>query len=57
MIIVIYTRVPRLFSDRRHRLLRDESFEHWVDCGSRQRMSMNSRLGAQFFTVERLDIV
>src|SRR5437867_1331936 len=33
MIIFIYTRIPRFFSDRRHRLLRDESFEHRVVLG------------------------
>src|SRR5437762_1620157 len=33
MIIFIWTRKPRFFSNRRHRLLRDESFEHPVVLG------------------------
>src|SRR5437764_13628716 len=33
MIIFIWTRKPRFFSNRRHRLLRDESCEHPVVLG------------------------
>src|SRR6266508_4474470 len=51
MIIFIYTRKPRFFSDRRHRLLRDESFEHPVDCGSRRGLSTDSRRNHEFFIV------
>src|SRR5436309_8459250 len=30
MIVVIWFRIPRFFSNRRHRPLRDESFEHLI---------------------------
>src|SRR6266568_8574413 len=44
MIVIIYIRIPGLFFDRRHRLLRDESFEHPIDCDTRRCLSTDSRL-------------
>jgi len=33
IVVIFYTRIPRSFCNRRHRLLRDESFEHVVVLG------------------------
>src|SRR5947207_9545739 len=48
IVVIFHIRIPRSFCNRRHRLLRDESFEHPVDCGSTQGMSTNSRFSTQF---------
>ena len=50
MIVVICIRIPRLFSDRWHRLLRDESLEHWVDCDTHRCLSTDSLSRAQSFS-------
>src|SRR5437763_16744786 len=54
MIIFIWTRKPRFFSNRRHRLLRDESFEHPVVLGQSSTYVNEFSLQRAIFYCERV---